>query len=108
MSGPACNVFERLLSQQPLDRLACDLFCWIPPFIVGSETLSWSQAGSEDFILLNKYMLQGLSCSSYMIKLHPGMYFGMNPRNDVKNHGYDIWSDAILRPDFILRDQDRK
>ena len=24
------------------------------------------------------------------------------------NHGYKIWSATILRPDFILRDQDRK
>ena len=76
--------------------------------IVGNEALSRSQAGPEDFLLLNKYMLQGLSCSSYMIKLHSGMHSSMNPRNDVMNHGYKIWSVTILRPDFILRDQDRK
>ena len=74
----------------------------------GNEALSWPQAGPEDFIFLNKYMLQGLSCSSYMIKLHPGMHSSMNPRNDVMNHGYKISSVTILRPDCILRDRDRK
>ena len=53
-------------------------------------------------------MLQGLSCSSYMTKLHPGMHSSMNPRNDVLNHGYKIWSVAILRPDFVLRYWDWK
>ena len=76
--------------------------------IVGNEALSWSQAGPEDCILLNKYLLQGLSCLSYMTKLHPGMHSSMNIRNDVMNHGYKIWSVAILRPDFILPDRDRK
>ena len=32
----------------------------------------------------------------------------MNPKIDVMTHGYNIWLVAILRPDFILRDQDRK
>ena len=76
--------------------------------IVGNEALSWSQAGPEDFILLHKYMLQGLSCSSYVIKLHSGMHSSMNPRNDVLKHGYKIWSVAILRSDFILLDRERK
>ena len=76
--------------------------------IVGNETLSWSQTSPEDFILLHKYMLQGLSCSSYVIKLHSGMHSSMNPRNDVLKHGYKIRSVAILRPDFILRDRERK
>ena len=76
--------------------------------IVGNEALSWSQVGPEDFILLNKYMIQGLRCSSYMIKLHSEMHSSMNPRNDVMNHGYIIWSVAILRPDFILWDRDWK
>ena len=53
-------------------------------------------------------MLQELSCSSYMIKLHPWIHSSMNPRSDVMNHSYKISSVAILRPDFILRDQDRK
>ena len=77
-------------------------------FIVGNEALSWSQTGPEDFILLNKYMFQGLSCSPYMIKLHSGMHSSVNPSNNVINHGYKIWSVAILRPDFILRERDRK
>ena len=32
----------------------------------------------------------------------------MNPKIDVMTHGYNNWLVAILRPDFILRDQDRK
>ena len=32
----------------------------------------------------------------------------MNPKIDVMAHGYNIWLVAILRPDFILRDQERK
>ena len=59
--------------------------------IVGNEALSWSQAGPEDFVLLHKYMLQRLSCSSYAIKLNSGMHSSMNPRNDVRNHGFKIW-----------------
>ena len=39
--------------------------------IDGNKALSWSRSGPEDFILLNKYMLQGLSYTSRMIKLHP-------------------------------------
>ena len=66
--------------------------------IVGNEDLSWSQVGPEDFILLNKYMLQGLSCSSYMIKLHPGMHLSMNPRNDVMKHGCKTWSVVRYSP----------
>ena len=71
--------------------------------IVGNGALSWSQEGPEDFILRKKDMLQGLSCSSYMIKLHPGMHSSMNIGNYVLNHCYKIWSVAVLRPDFILR-----
>ena len=76
--------------------------------IDGNEALSWSQAGPEDFILLNKYMLQRLRCSSYMTQLHPRIHSSMYPKNDVMIHGYKTWSVAVLRPDFILRDQDRK
>ena len=49
----------------------------------------------------------GLSCTSRMIKLYPWMHSGMNPKIDVMTHGYDTWLVAILRPDFILRDQDQ-
>ena len=44
---------------------------------------------------LNKYMLQIRSCSSYMIKLHFGIYSSVLLRHNVVIHGYPTLSVAV-------------